>query len=89
MKLPLYREDLEEGIACGCQAPGCTHKDHGPLTEVYLHANCHPHAGVDVCYKQGSGQLAITCRECHRPIVSVAVATTGAIRPKPWVGGDC
>ena len=49
MKLPLYREDLEEGIVCGCQAPGCTHKDHGPLSAVYLHANCHPHAGVDVC----------------------------------------
>ena len=49
MKLPLYREDLEEGIVCGCQATGCTHKDHGPLSAVYLHANCHPHAGVDVC----------------------------------------
>jgi hypothetical protein len=75
MKLPLYREDLEEGIACGCQAPGCTHKDHGPLSAVYLHANCHPHAGVDVCYKQGSGQLEITCRTCHRLIVNVAVAS--------------
>ena len=29
----LYREDLEQGIARGCQAPGCKH-DHGMAGEL-------------------------------------------------------
>jgi hypothetical protein len=73
----LYLEDLESNIAKGCTAPGCKH-DHGPLTELFLHANCHPHAGVDVCYKTGSDELTITCRNCNRPIINVGVATDPA-----------
>ena len=74
----IYLEDLEASIARGCTAPHCTHEDHGPVTKLYLHANCHPHSGVDVCFETGSGQLAITCRTCHRPIINVGVATDPA-----------
>jgi hypothetical protein len=50
------------------------------VTKLYLHASCHPHAGVDVCFETGSGQLAITCRTCRRPIINVGVATDPAGR---------
>jgi hypothetical protein len=73
----LYREDLETDLQGGCSVPGCTHDHHNKLTEVYLHGKCHPHAGVDACYKQGTGKLFLTCRVCGRHIIMVVVA------PKP------
>lgn len=61
--------DLERLVERGCSNPGCT----SPHTELFVHANCHPEDGVDVCYKKGSSRLLITCRTCHKYIVEIAV----------------
>jgi len=37
---------LETWVSCHNLKPGAKRE----LTEVYLHANCHAHTGVDVCY---------------------------------------
>ena len=75
-----YLEDLERGIARGCQTPGCKHDKHGPVTTLFLHSNCHPNAGVEVHFATGSGVICIICHQCQRPIVNIGVATDPAGR---------
>ncbi len=79
----IYREQLELGLAKGCETPGCPCQGAGHLSEVYLHGRCHPEAGVDVCYRKGSGIVEITCRVCKAPIINVGVA----LRPGTSVHG--
>lgn len=56
--------------AAGCGTPDCGH-DHSVL---FLHAICHPEAGLDVAYHKTTGGLVITCARCHKLIAEIEVA---------------
>jgi len=56
----------------GCSAPGCTEK-HGP---IYLHAQCHPRADVEVSVDAGAGKMYITCAICEQQIVTISHTMT-------------
>ena len=43
---------------------------------------CHP-GPLDAAYTNGSGQLAITCRMCHRPVSTVTVSKSDEKRWTP------
>ena len=62
----LYSEDLAALLSCGCGQPGCT--DIGE----YIHARCHIASGLDARYVDGI--LELSCRECKRPIINIAIA---------------
>ena len=66
---PLVKDDLDTACLQGCGEPGCTHSTH----TFYFHSRCHPSAGVDVAYTHNTGLLHMTCRECKRDVVRVAV----------------
>ncbi len=68
---PLTRNDLDAGVAGGCQVPDCKHEHHDGV--IFLNGKCHTGAGVDVSYTAGTGLLRIECRECGRLIAEVAV----------------
>lgn len=65
--MPLTRPQLD---AQGCDTPDCGH-DHSIL---YLHAACHPGAGVDVSYVKADGMLHVVCHKCDKPVGLIAVA---------------
>jgi len=64
-------EDLQEALSAGCDTPGCDHKNHDTL---FLHGVCHPGGGIEASLKRGEKHLLIACRECHEPIIAIAVA---------------
>lgn len=45
---------------------------------LYLHGRCHPHAGSEVRYEDGT--LTIRCRQCKRHVADVAVADDRPVR---------
>lgn len=53
-----------------CSVPNC---NCGAGGEMYLHAACHPAAGLYVCYDD-LGTLTVTCRECKKVLRRYAVA---------------
>lgn len=63
----LTRKDLD---ASGCGTPDCGH-DH---SELYLVAQCHPSANVEVRYVKATGWLAVHCAKCKKLIVNIEVA---------------
>lgn len=65
----LRRTDLERLAAEGCTRAGCQHPlGHG----MFLHAACHPAAGMRVEYRDGT--LWLRCRQCQALVIVVAVA---------------
>ena len=65
--MPLYKEDLDKAMSCGCGHPDCANEAQ------YLHARCHPESkGVEVSYEKGL--LYVSCSICKKPIIDVAVA---------------
>jgi hypothetical protein len=64
----ITRQQLDEAI---CAAPGCNH-DHGGI--LYLHAACHPGAGLSVAYDNNTGSLMISCHQCAKLVSQIAVA---------------
>lgn len=64
-------ELLDRWVAGGCQNPDC--KNHTADDPLFVHARCHPRAGVDVSYQYGSGVLKVACRECHKNVMQVSV----------------
>lgn len=69
----LRREDLERLAAEGCTVPGC---QHTLVHSLFLHASCHPAAGMRVEYQQGL--LRMRCRDCAALVAVVVVAG------QPW-----
>jgi hypothetical protein len=64
-----YLEDVE---TAGCNAPRCTHDDHGML---YMPGRCHPGAGTRVVYTKGTGFIEVACHKCGEWIANIAVAS--------------
>jgi len=60
---PLYKEELDQLMTCGCGEPGCKNKAE------WLHARCHTKSGIQVKY--GYGFVNISCMECGRLIVEL------------------
>jgi hypothetical protein len=60
----MTKEDLDRAR---CSTPGCA-EEHGPL---YLKGMCHPYAGNQVAYEEGT--LTISCHRCMKPIAQIAV----------------
>lgn len=54
-----------------CTSPGCDHK-HG--SRFYLVPPCHRVAGLMVTYDQETGELALACHRCKKPVGQIAVA---------------
>ena len=69
MRAPLTQETLNR---LQCQAPGCDHSDHSG--EFYLHAACHPRAGLAVVYNRNTGVIGVVCRKCQKSVAEIAVA---------------
>jgi hypothetical protein len=68
---PIYREDLD---LRGCDDPDCQ-EDHGPL---YFSSVCHGENDLlRATYLRG-GSLVLSCAECGREIVRLAIASRGA-----------
>jgi hypothetical protein len=65
------RHHLDAMTAAGCQNPSCK----TPLHELVLRGRCHPGAGTNASYKQGSGVLTIACRVCDRVVLQVLVGS--------------
>ena len=70
---PLAMKDLRPMIARGCQVPGCSHKDHGPTTQIDLSASCHVGTGVKLTLHV-DGTLAARCAYCGQPVARFQVA---------------
>ena len=70
--MPQVKEDFDRALARGCQVPGCDHRGHGALAEIYLHQRCHAGAGLEACYRDGL--LLLACQHCKTPVALVAVA---------------
>lgn len=70
MRAPLDQAALNQ---MWCQAPGCDHSDHSG--QFYIHAACHPRAGMEVMYDRTSGTMMVGCRTCHRRVAEIAVAS--------------
>lgn len=74
MANPLTRADLD---MVGCGSPDCGH-DH---TVLLIGPECHPKAGLRVCYLKPDGTLHLRCRKCDQPVGVIAVAAgDGAAR---------
>lgn len=58
--------------AQGCDHPGCT-DPHAMQEELFIHASCHPRSPTWARYVRASRTLEITCAQCKRPVVTVAV----------------
>src|SRR5580692_10220056 len=70
----LYREHLST-MPCG--SPGCDHTAHsGPM---YLHAQCHRGASLELAYAPAKTAVECRCRVCRQFVVEVAIA------PPPWL----
>jgi len=68
----LYRESLDQ-----LQCEHCA--DGKPCKSVhYLHARCHPKAGLWVAYHH-DGYLMVMCKECNRSVADIAVAEEGTL----------
>jgi hypothetical protein len=67
------REDMDRA---GCGNPTCTH-DH---TVLFLHAACHPRAGLDVAYDKRTGRLTVSCRTCDKVVDVIAVARSELVQ---------
>ena len=52
-------------VTCGCDTPGCGHE------AAWLHARCHPGAGLWACYHDG--RLLLICLECRRHVLTVEI----------------
>jgi hypothetical protein len=62
----LTKHDLATAV---CQMPGCK-GDH----DLYLHADCHLDAQLEVCYNKKENVLEISCGKCRAPVALIAVA---------------
>lgn len=67
MMTVLTQVQLDRG---GCGTLNCGH-DH---TILWLHAACHPRAGLAVAYDKSTGRLAVGCKQCKNPVAEIAVA---------------
>jgi hypothetical protein len=54
---PIGKAELNK---MGCETPNCGH-DHSVL---FLHASCHPHAGLEAAYHKKDGVVVLECAEC-------------------------
>ena len=52
-----------------CSTPGCTNCTH----EMHLHAQCHPHAPLNIHYDRELGWLVIRCHKCKMLVCEVVV----------------
>lgn len=66
--MTLTKFDLKDAA---CSVPGCV---GGCAHTLYLHARCHPSAGLDVCYSKAAGELEIRCKRCAQLVARIAVA---------------
>lgn len=66
---PMTRRVLD-GV--GCQEPGCACKSKAGTYPIYWQQNCHPGAGVDVFYFDGT--ITLRCHECVESICQFEVA---------------
>lgn len=67
------RLDAMECHDCGDHGPDHDEDhghDHGH--QIFLHGRCHPRAGADVCYANGT--ILVACNVCKKPIAAIAVA---------------
>lgn len=64
----LTRRELD---AAECMNPECTHAHDDVL---YLKSACHPAAGTWSTYDKRTGEVAVTCSRCERPVMSFKVA---------------
>jgi hypothetical protein len=64
---PVTQLDLDP---MGCGTPDCGH-DHSIL---FMHAQCHPKAGLEVAYHKALGALICRCNACKGEVSRVAVA---------------
>jgi hypothetical protein len=65
--MALTREEMDRA---GCGNPACDH-DH---TILFLHAGCHPRAGLKVAYDKRVGVLTIACKRRDKGVAEIAVA---------------
>jgi hypothetical protein len=63
-------EDLARVALRGCAIPGCTH--HHEDSPLFLHASCHPEAGLSVAAYKGS--ILVFCKRCHKFVTKVNAA---------------
>jgi hypothetical protein len=68
MRAPLTQAVLKDAQ---CDTPGCDHSDHSRL---WLHAQCHPRAGLAVVYDRATGVVTVECRKCTKLVAELAVA---------------
>lgn len=67
---PLTRPDLDAVMAHGCGNPHCEHKH--TLEPLFLHSRCHVDSPIEASYFDGV--LTVSCMECQKVIVTIAVA---------------
>jgi hypothetical protein len=63
------RKEIDALVAGGCSIPGCDHSSHDE--GIFLHGNCHLHAGNEVMYKDGV--LYINCAKCQKTVINLYV----------------
>ena len=64
--MPATRSGLN---ATPCAVPGCTECAH----KLYLRAQCHPQAPLNVEYDKELGWLVIHCHKCKMLVVEVEI----------------
>lgn len=52
-----------------CGSPGCEDCSH----VIYLHAKCHLHSALEVCFDKAKDCLVIRCAKCKGWVADVAV----------------
>lgn len=53
-----------------CEVPGCQSCDH----TVYLHAQCHKTAKLNILFDKKADVLVVTCGECDSFVVAIDIA---------------
>lgn len=53
---------MDKGCHCGCAED-----------IMFIHARCHPQAGLWAAYEKRTGLLTILCKECRAEVVTVRV----------------
>ena len=67
----MRREHLDQAVRTGC--PLCGENGHTHGDPFWIHAACHPQSGLSANYLDG--KLTLSCRQCRKLVVEVAVAS--------------